>query len=675
MTIFKKSKIPKLFLPTLVFLMVMTFGLLSGSAAHGVKFSVGVPNATMLDLTILNPDNSLFNGLAVVNTEFNADGFAFGEKDLIVNVKTNNRQGYNLIMSVPSTSLTSKEGNNIDTLPNRTKDYTCSVTTATTCDFVANSWGFKIKNATSSHLASEYLPVTNSFQLNRSDRAVIDDKTYLSFGARVNHEQPSGSYVTSVVFFATANPVPTPTMQETTFADLDFFAPIIGDTVVLRDARDNQDYTVAKIDDGLYWMIDNLRTMGTISAELSNFYGDDFELREDSLLEGDSYDNALAAYDEEHPEYGAYYNYCAASVGTSCSNEKTEDARSDICPAGWRLPTIDEMTIIANATELERNVVLAGMYNGGNLYSAESYGFWWASTGYSGVSQNTMYASYRTINQFATGVDNKSDGGSIRCVYDITTIDDVDSLQDFYRFSKASKTSILNSMQEEVPYVRTDRRDGQEYNIAKLKDGRVWLLDNLRLGAAELTEGLSVENTNMSSEIDFDIEEAKQGSFSSNSEGYTTAVIDASIANEPAVYPASYTGEIGSVGAYYNYCAASAGTYCDDLFEASDHAEYDVCPAGWRMPTAGPLNEHDGEYDVIYDLYGGETGFFNILRTPLAGFQNGAPTVNAKGQMGYFTSCTDGFGVSMFTVIFGDSSFTINIFSRNNGMSVRCIVK
>lgn len=46
----------------------------------------------------------------------------------------------------------------------------------------------------------------------------------------------------------------------------------------------------------------------------------------------------------------AYYNFCAASAGTVCSQVK-KDTTSDICPAKWKLPVQSEVTdvIVRNA--------------------------------------------------------------------------------------------------------------------------------------------------------------------------------------------------------------------------------------------------------------------------------------------------------------------------------------
>ena len=46
--------------------------------------------------------------------------------------------------------------------------------------------------------------------------------------------------------------------------------PNNGDSVVILDKRDNNDYQVTNIG-GRYWMTQNLRVTGTITSDLSNF--------------------------------------------------------------------------------------------------------------------------------------------------------------------------------------------------------------------------------------------------------------------------------------------------------------------------------------------------------------------------------------------------------------------
>jgi uncharacterized protein (TIGR02145 family) len=141
----------------------------------------------------------------------------------------------------------------------------------------------------------------------------------------------------------------------------------------------------------------------------------------------------------------------------------------------------------------------------------------------------------------------------------------------------------------------------------------------------------------------------------------------------------------GKVGVYYNYCAASAGSYCYDKdavpADVNDVTE-DICPAGWRMPTGGAdtvSTDGKGEYQALYRAYSREyTNFRTALSTPLSGyFHNGASFYN-QGFIGHFWSSTRCVDVSsdMYDLYMHTSSvYPQYSNNRNNGYSVRCLLQ
>ena len=642
-------------------------------ADTNLQFSVEVPPT--LEVTLLDAYGESLNGSTSMSVAPTLSSTSFNEKDVVINVGTNNEWGYSLFMSVPNPNLTTIDGDKITTLPEKTEGYICTVVTANDCDFVVNSWGYRIKQDTANRPATNYLAVPRETSLTKTSTLSSSDKTYLAFGTKVDAMQTPGIYTTTIVFTVVANPDTNLTMQEVDTASLASLMPEVGDTAFIKDARDNDKYTITKIDKDLYWMTDNLRIVDEVSAEMSNFYGDKFDISANSLsLEWDqsgSYLEPRSAYDEEHPEYGAYYNYCAASAGTICSDQLRKDATEDICPLGWRLPTYDEIDKIANANSIDRNAPFAGDYTNGQLLLTGTANFWWSATAY---SQSSQYYLYSNEDSWSIIPTTKANGHSVRCVYDTTTIDDIDYLQDFYGLSKAGKESVLKSMQEGFTYTKTDKRDGQEYDIAKLKDGNIWLLDDLRIGAKELTEELSVDNTNMSPDVEFVLPASSTDKFNA-SDGYEIAAINTDSADSVIPFPSDYVGEYKERGSvYYNYCAASAGTYCYDVNGDPEekNAEYDVCPAGWSLPSGGP----ESNYQNLYDVYDNDhSSFISALHLTLSGyFSNDF----ARMGSGYYWSSTYGDRSNYMYYLFIDDGSTVapadRIF-RFDGHALRCIVK
>lgn len=189
-----------------------------------------------------------------------------------------------------------------------------------------------------------------------------------------------------------------------------------GATATLIDRRDNNGYSIAKIN-GACWMTQNLRLSGgrTLTSADSNV-ASNWEFPDNSIKSGganyigDSYAEAGFAIDS-NTSYGGYYNYCAASAGTVCSQTE-QDATQSICPKGWRLPTHNEQDGIASYVSAF-SPVYSGLYRNGSLRSTGSWGGWWSSSEYYSVNQYLL--SYDN-GSLGTTNGNKGHGLSVRCV-------------------------------------------------------------------------------------------------------------------------------------------------------------------------------------------------------------------------------------------------------------------
>ena len=170
------------------------------------------------------------------------------------------------------------------------------------------------------------------------------------------------------------------------------------------------------------------------------------------------------------------------------------------------------------------------------------------------------------------------------------------------------------------------------------------------------------------------------------------------------IAPVTYGLGSGKIGVYYNYCAASAGSYCygsgtsttgspssDPNTTTSPTARditSDICPVGWRMATSGSYDATTGggDYQNLYNKYsgnstlGGSTSmtqsltFKTALSTPLSGyFYNGS--ASNQGSYGYFWSSTWGSANYMFS-IYANSTGASPSTSQNryNGFTVRCLL-
>ena len=176
------------------------------------------------------------------------------------------------------------------------------------------------------------------------------------------------------------------------------------------DQRDNNEYTVRYIN-GACWMTQNLRLPGGTKLTTSDSnVTRNYTLPNSSTSGFNSY-TVANMYNGTDTTYGAYYNYCAASAGTVCSQTE-QDASQDICPKGWRLPTYNEQNGIRSYVSAF-SPVLSGLYYNGTLSSTGSVGYWWSATA---GNSGRQYYLYYNGSSLSTGNYNKCLGYSVRCV-------------------------------------------------------------------------------------------------------------------------------------------------------------------------------------------------------------------------------------------------------------------
>ncbi len=214
-------------------------------------------------------------------------------------------------------------------------------------------------------------------------------------------------------------------MQDVFFDQLSSLVPNEGDSIKLADKRDESDYNVTRIN-GIYWMTQNLRITGTISADESNFNSGSVNVCEGDLTAGDSY-NEARCHDSSNDNNGVWYNFAAASAKTIVGSDNSNDATEDICPAGWHLPDFDTLyNKMGDSSSYNRyfSPVSGGYYYYGSLRYPQE-GRWWSATAEFGSSRyglqvrsSSYYDGDRYIYEYdyEEGDFSSSDGNYIRCV-------------------------------------------------------------------------------------------------------------------------------------------------------------------------------------------------------------------------------------------------------------------
>ena len=418
------------------------------------------------------------------------------------------------------------------------------------------------------------------------------------------------------------------TMQEFSATDADNMTT--NQTRTLKDDRDGQLYTVTKLGDSNVWMTRNIaigcdgsganygsNIINTVfMTDKSNVSSNNFSLSSaNNFSQGSNYDDARIACDSTK---GAWYNYAAASAGTITGASNTDEAQASICPKGWRLPTYAE-TLGILGYKANYLPVTGGYYSAAGALTSTGYGYQWASTAFDATKRDLIRYDGTNLGHSDYYKTERDLGIYVRCIKDMPNITSATYMQDI-------TSSMVASTRVGTVMILKDSRDNETYKVAKLSDGKLWMLDNLNLDLSNtaVLSGMSATNTNASATT---LNYLKNGGGTTSDRwavqgaafwGYTPLSYSQPLANTSGhcstsiTYPCSYNGNytkdtvepnsagigVGShkIGVYYNYCAATAGSYCygsgnSSAGSPSGAATEDVCPAGWKLPTGGASGE------------------------------------------------------------------------------------
>ena len=659
----------------------------------------------------------------------------FSSNKANLSVTTNNETGYSLYLATTNgeNTLTSNNPSTTETINAITlADGTDSIPSS---DFTNNTWGYNLSTgdvSASDSTTYKPVPTTNgTTPINTPTEAPTEgngDTYSLIFGTKINTALPSGTYSNDVVVSVVANPEYVPTISAMTNMQ-DVTAEICtasadGETATLTDTRDSNTYTVAKIN-GNCWMTQNLRISSTTesggsrvltsadSNVTSNWTFPNNSLRSgDTNYIGKSYTEAgsVISDDPEHAtEYGGYYNYCAASAGTVCNDTTKQNAAQDICPKGWRLPTLNEMNGITSYRSAF-SPVYSGGYSNGSLYDTGSYGRWWSATA-SRSSSGSQYYLYYYGGSLSAVDSGKHFGYSVRCVRSspgtLTINFDGNGSTGGSTASQqiaAGNTAPLNAngftrngyvftgWNTAADGSGTSYADGAEYAVTpatgdvtvtlyaqweafgkdtmqgftlsdcqqQASGGQVTLRDvrdnntyTVRYinGACWMTQNLRLSGGRKLTPADSDV--TSNWDFPNNS-----------LRSDDTNYIGNSYTEAGfaidsntSYGGYYNLCAASAGDNCSD--SDSSNSTNSICPAGWDLPTRAQFSDITNQRSAFSPVYSGDYVSGSLLGT---------------GSYGRWWSATANSSIFQYLLDYDNGSLNaVDYGSKLRGLPVRCI--
>ena len=671
-------------------------------------------------------------------------GGAFNSTPLTVYVETDNEYGYTLSMTTTTPDLKRTTPLSDGTIP--TIETLASGSSFTSDTFTTNRWGYTLDN-------TNYYAIPGSIIINSAGTSgnYEDNPNVITFAAKLDNATPSGNYLTTINFIATAK---TPAdlsgfdaafifaganklthdgesyyaMQDLTYSVCSYVATPSSSnidsypTVTVFDSRDYEKYTIGKLADGNCWLLDNLRLGGDSPIALTptntniisntelpassvnnftetslNFTSPAININAANRIPTTFPDN----YTTTQGTIGTVYNYCAASANTYCTNDNTESTTTlsyDICPTAWKIPlggnTDDNAyaglyTAYDSTPSLFVNALhtpLSGNFANGTLNDVNSRGVFWSSTLYESLNN---YASVLFVGQSRIETNDayiRTRGLSVRCV-SRQTISDLTYMQDFARLTDTDKTDVINSMLPETAYTLKDKRDNQDYTIAKLKDGKVWMTKNLNLAG-----GTALYS---------DTSDVPSGYPSSASTPYYTLPDSSTTgfndSTKAFVYNSDNATDNCADGcySYYSWNAATAMSGTDITTDNTD-APYSICPAGWHLPTSRStleLAEAESDFYQMAIHYGlnqtklyednGSTFCTNAGDCPnsptiprflrAGGYENSTFNGTISGQ--YWSSTTMNDSLIPSLGFSSGSIFSSYKYYRKNGFSVRCLLK
>ncbi|MBQ9018209.1 hypothetical protein IJ117_00385 [Candidatus Saccharibacteria bacterium] len=612
-----------------------------------------------------------------------ADG-VFNSGDVNVRVHTNSDNGYTLTMSATTTSLSGSVADSGHTIP--------TLLAATTeANFPNNYWGYK---RTSSSIADTlYNPMVANVNIpvGTYGSTTNGEISKVNFGVKLDNLTPSDSYGISIAFAAVTNIAPNLYyMQDATSTSLAAAMPNVGDTTVLYDRRDNKEYTIAKLADGKYWMTKNLDLDGgtpLYSSDSDVPAGYDVEpyytlpasqkITSGTTLDGGfSNDGATYAYvynssnktDSCGSGCYSYYSWNAAVAGnkTNVNADVTEgdvdaDAPYSICPAGWKLPTSrHDLTAAKTSSDFYQMVIHYGMnpanvnedpdndgmnfctlggdcgtntvprflraggYYGSTFGNGGAHGLYWSSTASSSIYANSL--SFSSDNVYSAYNRYRRYGFSVRCLFDAT-------MQNFTSEDAAA-------MAEHQVETLVDARDGQNYTVAKLKDGKVWMTKNLGFSGTQLTPVLS----------DVSVDTSISWSAADNN----------SVCGWYSNYPCMKVSD--EYGAWYNFIGATAGTVNDN--NQPDQSTSSICAHGWSLPSYNDFAQINNSLTAFKASTGGRYDAGEYIQNEA---NNGFYWASSKSENGryYFMKTFQGLETGKL----GDG------WIGNNGLFVRCLLR
>lgn len=488
----------------------------------------------------------------------------------------------------------------------------------------------------------------------------------------------------------------------------------------LIDSRDNKLYWVTKLADNNCWMTQNLdydiKNTGNIIAKnngatstwspntatsVGAYYTDTTPNGTQSYDPGDIYDTGNTSGSVTctsssnggyncHYHLGNYYQYNAARAGSSVT---TGSGNYSICPKNWFMtsPSVtgsfDALFAAYNLGQNASKMQAAPLYfvrhgyiGSGQLNNVD-YGYYWTALGTDANNASSLSFDNSTISLGASHVDSRSLGMHVRCrlVDQITSLDTITNMQQM-------TPDVVENTEEGKSKQLIDTRDNKLYWVTKLKDGKIWMTQNLDY---DIKTTNNVVSNNDGTTTTWSPNRATSTSVYNNTSSTGTYSYDPG-----SYYSASGTSSTNTaitcttttnggnnchyhIGNYYQFNAATAGSATNN-----QDATRSICPQGWRLPTSNSYTA-DYSFGKMTNAQGitnsaNASSDSSLRSSPLYYVRTGyvySGSVRSRGSNGtYWSSRAASSSSNAYYLNFTSTSVAPSTSgARSYGRSVRCV--
>lgn len=678
----------------------------SGSESLGVG-SESVDVEFTFDTSI---SMSLSSGMLSIN-ELMPGNFAHSNT-VSVGVNTNAVYGYTLSAKVGGVGETDDSSDLVSSSSNVPFTSLESSDELTLASFDNNKWGYTtastIDDATTTYSGLLYgtdtiLNATRNHSGLAADGYLGGGSTNFTIGANAGADQIAGYYSNVVTFTAVAN-VDTGNSLMIRYDGNGLYyggnpsriANIVTYDAGIETVAKYEKYShTSNLDDdgvqrGVYDGYDSYNDVVTIPGADSlhvvlTYGGEGF---------GEYSHDYVSFWEGDHSDYNAYDNY---STGVqSCGNSAVTDGRYGDDGGNGIIKTVectipgDTVTFgwisddYAYRTGYGYYAVVTGLDANNNAVSfdGDEYAKTEVIGAYSVPGHNYGVTNFMgwSMNQYAKMPDYVTESDVITKIA-AENGDEPITLYAVYEHAEVEMQSMKDAQCTNAGTYVYDNRDNEIYLVKRLADNECWMLDNLRLDLTDSTtlSNLTYLNTNASEpsltslrsgnrleDNQYAVSGFTNWDASSPSASYNIAKANA---DDKDIIVGTWGDGSGKMGVFYNYCAATAGSYCYDdgsaiLPDSSYGILYDICPFGWHMPQGGYNLEH-----VYSDL----SSMYSDFSVVFAGYFNGAVVDRSFSGFWWYDPSYSTTSYSIYMDAMMNSSIDNSWIDRSFGGSVRCI--